>query len=68
MRYSSTENAVFMHIIRRTITPAPSVMSTVFQAAGGVRLTLSLNSMFPLLSDVHREEDRPQYTEDCDDS
>lgn len=46
-----------MHIIRRTITPAPSVMSIVFQSAGALGLTLGLNSVFPLSSNVHREED-----------
>ena len=57
-----------MHIIRSTITPAPSVMSTAFQATDKLGLTLGLYSVFPLSGNVHGEKDRPEYAEDSDDS
>lgn len=57
-----------MHIIKRTITPKPFMVSSVFQGRGGLELTLGLNSVFPFSCNVHREEDRPKYTDDSNDS
>ena len=57
-----------MHIIKRTITPKPFMVSSVFQGKGGLELTLGLNSVFPFSCNVHREEDRPKYTDDSNDS